>query len=253
MGRLTADDKARFVEDGYTIVRGLLPPDDAREGLDLVWEHMSKHADGVDRDDPATWVDKPGGNIPDVGQTPYAKRVVSESAVFDVAEELVGVGRLRKGGGFLAKPNFPRSDREWRPARGHLDGYPAGANGVTLGTVGLFTVAATMYVSSVRERGGGFTVWPGSHHRHAKYFRTYPLDVSGADGLHADHGAGVEFVGEPGDVCFWHHWLWHTAGMNAGDDIRLALITRYSLQDMDPVRSGTADGDVWKGWQALAS
>ena len=211
---------------------------------------MPKHAEDVDRDDPATWIDKRGGNIPDIGQTPYAKRVVGER-VFDVAEELVGAGTLRRGGGFLAKPNFPRADTDWRPARGHLDGYPAGANGVTLGTVGMFTVAATMYVSSVKPKGGGFTVWPGSHRIHADYFRTYPLDVNGADGVHGDLGEGVEFIGEPGDVCFWHHWMWHTAGMNAGDDIRLALITRYSLQDMDVVRRGVADGDPWKGWSGV--
>lgn len=252
MPRLTVEDKERFVQDGYLVVRGLIDAEDVREGLDLVWEHMPKHAEGVERDDPTTWVDKRGGNIPDIGQTPYAKRLVGETAVFDVAEELVGAGALRKGGGFLAKPNFPRADKEWRPARGHLDGYPAGANGVTSGTVGFFTVAATMYVSSVKPQGGGFTVWPGSHRAHADYFRTYPLDVNGADGIHGDLGKGVEFVGEPGDVCFWHHWLWHTAGVNAGDGIRLALITRYSLHDMDMVRRAVGDGNPWTGWRGVA-
>ena len=89
------------------------------------------------------------------------------------------------------------------------------------------------YLDDVPPRNGGFTVYPGSHrvmhHAHKYEANWSPVEEFG------NHVRVVvreiepyEFVGEAGDVIFWHGRLIHSAGIHTGDRIRWAVFADFS-------------------------
>lgn len=244
MSHLTPEQKAFFKENGYLIVRRCVDRSLTDPVLDLVWANMEEK-----RDDPITWIDKGYRVVPNVAGSEAAKRLVNDSPIIEIAEEMAGP--LRRGGGAAPHVSFPRSNKEWRPAGGHLDGYHTPTNGVPKGTVGRFTVGVTIYVAPVKPRGGGFTFYPGSHRVFAEYFRTHPLDGPQGGVVRFPVGEATEFTGDAGDVCFWHYWLYHTAGVNAGEDVRIALIARLSRPDANETKFLPLDDNLWKYWDGL--
>ena len=84
-------------------------------------------------------------------------------------------------------------------------------------------LSAMVLLGDVRVGCGGFTVWPGSHHRmHLCWDKVAGTDISGErveryarvrDQL-LQEIEPVEFTGHAGDVIFWHPRLIHSAGIN---------------------------------------
>ena len=244
MAYLTTADKEFFKEHGYLVVRNVLDQKVIDEALDVLWANMEE-----DRNNPETWIGKGYRTVP-VGGHDAIKRTVYDNPVFAMAEEMVGEGLLHTSGGAGPHVNFPNPDREWREPRGHLDGYHTPTNGVPKGTVGAFTLGATVYLGKVEQRDGGFTVWPGSHKIWAEYFKYHDIDSLRGGGAPFDIGKSLEITGDAGDVCFWHNQLSHTAGPNVGRRVRIALIGRLRRKDLDQIRYETPD-DMWKYWEGL--
>lgn len=166
MPHLTADDRAFFKENGYLIRRCLVTPGQIAAAQDALWEGIE-----ADRDDPSTWIGA-GPRVPVPSSHPAIRATLHESPVFAIAEELVGHETLGQGGAPGPHLVFPSGDDDWpRPSHGHLDGYYTPTNGVPEGTVGLFHVGTTIYVEDIEPRGGGFTLWPGTHRQAAEYFQ----------------------------------------------------------------------------------
>lgn len=249
MAILTNGQVNFFQENGYLVCREMIPREWTEEALDLVWENLD-----AERSDPASWVDQGYKTIGGVGGSDIVKRIVREGGVHGAAQQLVGAENIYGPGGASPHISFPRSNKAWSiPARGHLDGYYTPHNGVTKGTTGRFMVAATIYIDTVDHKGGGFTLWPGSHRLFAEYFRTHPIDGPQGGVVDFSLGEPYEFTGGPGDVCFWHGWISHTASTNAGERPRMALITRISRKDQDEWKFDTADGDLWSRWEGVES
>ena len=93
-----------------------------------------------------------------------------------MAEELVGKDQLHSDGGAGPHVNFPREGEQNSPQNGHLDGYCILPDGVSKGTVGYFTLGATVYLDDVEKMRGGFTVWSSSHLAQAEFFRYHDVD-----------------------------------------------------------------------------
>lgn len=246
MSHLKVEEKAFFKENGYLICRDVLTSEQIKAARDALWEGIE-----ADRDDPATWVGA-GPRVPCPASHPAIRATVTESPVFAMMEEMVGPGRLNRGG---AGPHlvFPSGDDQWsKPGGGHLDGYYTPTNGVPEGTVGYMTINATIYVEDIDARGGCFTFWPGSHRKAYDYFRTHSqLSIQGGSSRDKiDIGEGQEFTGKAGDVCFWHGLMFHSGSKNVNRNIRMALIGRFSRQDANDIRFETPD-DMWEYWEGI--
>ncbi len=117
-----------------------------------------------------------------------------------------------------------------------------------------FTIAAAVYFDRVEPRGGGFTVWPGSHRVTAEYFadHTYHDYVSSDVDVLAelDLGPPLEIVGPPGTLVLWHHNLAHGAAPNRSERIRMAGFQRIARRDISTIgESGLAD--PWLQYPAI--
>ena len=249
MSHLTFEDKDFFKENGYLIKRGVLSDAQVQAARDALWDGIE-----ADRNQPETWV-QAGPRGPCPGSHPAIRATVQESPVFSMMEEMVGVGQLN-GGGPGPHLVFPSGDDEWTGAKhGHLDGYYTPTNGVPEGTVGYMTINVTIYVEHIEHRGGCFTVFPGTHRMAYEYFKTHSLlSVEGGSSnqIWSDEEmpAALEFEGAPGDVCFWHGQMVHTGSKNVNQNIRMALIGRFSRKNSNDIRFETPD-DMWADWEGL--
>lgn len=244
MAHLTKADKDYFKEQGYVVIRDALHPQVIDAALEVIWNNVE-----ADRNVPDSWIDK-GYQAFDIGGTDALKRTIYTEPVFAMAEEMVGKGTLNTDGGVTPHLNFPAPNSEWHPPTGHLDGYYTPSNGVPKGGVSVFTLGVTIYLGRVESKGGGFMVWPKSHKIFAEYFRHHDIDSLEGGVAPFDLGVGVEVTGGPGDICFWHNQLSHTASTNISRDVRIALIGRVSRKDLDQIKYETPQ-DMWKYWEGI--
>jgi ectoine hydroxylase-related dioxygenase (phytanoyl-CoA dioxygenase family) len=265
MTAFTDRERREFARNGFLTRDDLLSEDllaDAREAI---------HAGtDVDLDDPDEVVGAGYDVDADgVDQDPFTE--VAET-IFPAAEALVGEGVLATPGeGMQVALNFPDEDSgneflDPQSVTGHLDGYADFDENPEVYT---FTVGAAVYVNDVRPRSGGFTVWPGSHRVAARYFEDHALETVGGkpdnsqvpavgdeagewdyDDLLWNQYDPDEISGEAGTVVFWHSKLTHNAGINVGEDVRMAAITRFAREDQREVERDDAKR-LFAYWPAM--
>ncbi len=229
MTHLTPEDKSFFKTNGYLVKHNLISEQQLANALDVVWAHMN-----CDRANPQSWINA-GPGFPPIGKDPAIRATLYETPVFDMVEELVGKNTLTNSTNPGPHFRFPTGETDWElPKHGHLDGYYTPTNGVPEGTVGRFHVGVTFYLNNVVHKGGGFTVWPGTHIQAAEYFKTHALlCFKGGDANQTfTMPQAVEITGPPGTACFWHGQLMHTGCKNSATEIRMAFITRFSRKDI---------------------
>ena len=245
MAYLTAAEKGHFKEHGYVVIRRVLGQKVIDDALDVLWTNIEE-----DRNEPDSWIGK-GYRVVRIGEEEAMRRIVYTDLVFAMAEEIVGKETLKTKGGASPHLNFSDPTLEWHEPTGHLDGYHTPTNGVPKGTVSAFTLGVTVYLGKVEPRGGGFAVWPGTHKIFAEYFRYHDIDSFKGGVAPFDIGKGMEIAGEPGDVCFWHNQLSHSASPNLSRSIRIALIDRLRRKDLDQLKYETPE-DMWKYWEGIS-
>jgi len=247
MAHLTAEDKAFFKKNGYLVKHDLLTKKQLKDALDVVWDNID-----CDRNDPQSWINA-GPNHPPIGAHPAIRATHYEKHLFEMAEELVGKGKLNNKINPGPHFRYPTGEADWElPQHGHLDGYYTPTNGVPEGTVGRFQVGASFYLNNVVHKGGGFTIWPGTHLQAAEYFKTHSLlSFKGGDANKTfTMPEPVEIIGGPGTVCFWHGQMMHTGAKNSAEEIRMALITRFSRNDINDMLFEFPD-DVWAYYDGI--
>ncbi len=247
MAHLTAEDKAAFKENGYLVKHDMLTEQQIQDGLDVLWENIE-----ADRHDPETWVNA-GPRNPKCGGHPAIRGTLHDSPIFEMAEELVGKGRLNENSGPGPKMNYPTGKNDWSPpSGGHLDGYYTPSNGVAEDTVGKFMIGATIYMNHIQHQGGGFTVWPGTHRMAGEYFKNHAINsIKGGSGRRVfDLPEHEEITGPPGTVCLWHGQLVHSVSRNCAREIRMALIARLRRTDNNDILFETPD-DIWEHYEGI--
>ena len=245
MSLLTAEDKTFFVENGYLIRHNMLSEGQIQGAVDTLWRYIE-----ADRDDPQTWVDA-GPRSPDCWDHPAIRATLYETDLFAMCRELAG--DLSDDADPSTILVYPSGSDEWAIKLPHLDGY----NKSEQATVG-FTIGVTVYLSDVAPRGGGFTLWPGSHKTVAEFFKSHSLL-----GFNMHHPGGiverdmsrifdlnepVELVGRAGTACIWHGYMVHSGTSNCSDQIRMALVSRMSTKNWDLLQFETPD-DMWEYWE----
>ncbi|MCZ6633198.1 MAG: phytanoyl-CoA dioxygenase family protein [bacterium] len=248
MSHFTAEEKTHFKEHGYVIKHDLLRQELIDNAIDVLWQHIE-----ANRDNPDTWTNAgPSGNLP-CSDHPDIIATLHDTPIYDHVGELAGKDKLTPPGRPLCKMNYPTGNdpEDWEaPPRGHLDGY------ITDGVASTFTVGATVNISDIKPRGGGFTVWPGTHLRVAEYFKTHSL-LTGWDINRneipelADLPEPVECAGPPGTVVFWHHYMLHRAGINCQRDIRMAFVSRFNFKNLRQIQFDLPH-DLWGQWEGLS-
>lgn len=244
MSHFTLAEKAFFKKNGYLIKPDLLTQKQIDDAQDVLWDHIE-----ADRDKPETWIDAgPKGNLP-CSDHPAVVATLHDTPIYDMAEELVGKDRLRPPGKPLCKMVYPTGHKNWHPPHGHLDGY------ITDGVAGTFTLGVTVNISDILPKGGGFTAWGGSHLKVADYFKTHSLlngwDINrGKVSELTDLPNRYEHAAPAGSVCFWHHYMIHTASMNCQDTIRMAFVSRFNFTNLNDIMFDLPH-DLWEQWDGL--
>mgnify|MGYP000324331624 CR=1 FL=1 len=266
MVSFTDSERRAFARNGFLVREDLLPTEAVDEARAAVVDAMD-----ADPQDPEEVIG--GGYEVAVEGVDQAPLTVLAEALFPAAEALVGEGVLAPPGeGMQVAVDFPDADAAdpvpgAKTADGHLDGYAAFEENPEVTT---FQLGAAIYLDDVAPRGGGFTVWPGSHRAAAAYFDDHALESVGgkpnnsqlpATGdepgewdydrrLH-DQWDPYEIAGSAGTVVFWHGLLTHTAGINTGERARLAGIERFAREDFEDVRRDAA-ANLFEYWPAMA-
>ncbi|QLH78198.1 phytanoyl-CoA dioxygenase family protein [Halosimplex rubrum] len=259
-------ERRAFARNGFLVREDLLSPglvDDARAAV--------VDAMDADPDDPEALIGA-GYEVALEGVEQAPLTAIAE-ALFPAAEALVGEGVLAPpGAGMQVALEFPDGDAA-DPAHGpktvdgHLDGYAAFDENPEVTT---FQLGAAVYFDDVPPRGGGFTVWPGSHRVAAEYFGDHALESVGGKPTNSelpatgeapdewdydrrlhDQRDPYEVAGSAGTVVLWHGLLTHAAGINTGERVRMAGIERFAREDIDDVRRDAAS-NLFEYWPAMA-
>jgi hypothetical protein len=237
---LTPDEAAHFREHGWLIKRGLIPQDKLLPFVDQVWDAVADA--GVDRADPATWIDPAAGDAwptsvgyhgsnltyfaPDsrfwhgtMGADPAFLAATSHHpSMMRVVESMLG-GPIRmpnRNRGLYAV--FPRSNPQLSLS-GHVDSQSE-------------ELLATTLLGTVGDDDGPFTIWPGTHpsmwQASAEQVNWVPNESFEQRSRRCM--ASVQpllFTGHIGDTMFWHSRLLHCSGVNRGTRLRLATIMDF--------------------------
>lgn len=259
--RLDAADFEFFKQHGYLIKRGVLTQESTAfaSAIDMFWNSVPNQA--LRRDNPRTWLNDPASHWqpedhPRVGtligtnwkmrsrgengigtQRFLVESLANHPAMLKLATSFLGAGirRVRRVRGVYGV--FPMVDQTHDKLHPHGD-YMASQ------------LSAMVLLSDVPPQCGGFTLWPGSHHRmHLCWDRVNGSVITGArvqrypqtrDQLLRDT-APVEFTGFAGDVIFWHPRVIHSAGVNYSATTDEPMVRM--LAPIDYQRSGETELD----------
>ncbi|MCY4129819.1 MAG: phytanoyl-CoA dioxygenase family protein [Gammaproteobacteria bacterium] len=243
--QLSQTEVEHFKREGFLVKRGLVPASEEFKAIvDYVWETVPEGV--MSREDPTSWVDEPHERWP-IGaaarigvlqhsawkmRSPHRygreesllKVTANHPRVRAVVKQFLGE-RLERAervrGVYVVLPKSPSVEGRLGP---HVDHSAA-------------QLSAMVLIDEIPPRTGGFTVWPGSHARLHRYWTS-------CQGAHFNQRiknefdeefkailrdiVPVEFVGEAGDVVFWHPRLIHSAGVNYSAELNASLI-RYAI------------------------
>ena len=266
MALFTQRQREELYRNGFVVLRDVIDPDVITAARESFWDGFP-----IDRDDYSALLEAPERyeNAWEYITDPAPFQEINEQ-LFPYAEELAGEGTLTEPGDSIqVTPRFPNGEQreaDRKPplhrGRGHIDGYGPAFDSTY--EVGHYTVMTTVNLDRVEPRGGGFTVWPGSHWWAAEYYDEYHLEslVNNAS-LPAYRDGGwqrgeylaeqidpLEIHGDPGTTVFWHQNLLHAGGINNSRWTRLAAIQRFSRPDAHEIKRD-AFANPWKYWEGI--
>ncbi len=229
LSRLSREQLAQFLRDGFTVLRDAFPREIGDALLPLALAEQ-----GIDLQDRSTWTDArfliKKSFTQDVFAGLYTPRVC------EAIDDLVGPGGWpeRHGTGYVlgALPGF--DDPPWGPrGGGHVDGihFHHHLDGREQGLVGVF-----MY-TDVDPHGAGTWISVGSHRTTARALHAAEpdgLSPSQINRVAGEAAAGlpiVEATGRAGDLLLMHPQTYHGSSKHLGDRIRLASNMCIALHD----------------------
>jgi hypothetical protein len=241
-------DKARFARDGFVILRGAIPPEQVRAARAVIAASLEK--------------DESHGRMLEQLQSTFCADSVAHPDIVGLLEplrpaiaELFGTAEAPVADGAQIALRFPQLRSIGDERHGfHLDGYPAGANGIPAGTIFRNTLLAGVYLTPLRGPDrGNFVVWPGSHRLFARHLRDLDaprhLREHGAEPLLAkiralECGPPLQVEVEAGDAVLAHHLLGHGAADNFSLRTRETVYFRLlhpadRLDDPEPLMDET--------------
>ncbi|MBS11385.1 MAG: hypothetical protein CME19_07275 [Gemmatimonadetes bacterium] len=179
----------------------------------------------------------------------------NKTPVFQIAEDLMGEGKVQPVHRAKTYPRFPLAlGEEPEFPRGHIDGIGSGTNGQAKGNYSRgFTAFAVVYLQDVDGPfSGNFTVWPKTHSFYEDYFKEHGGHEILKEGMPRAElpEEPIMVTGKAGDLVFAHHAMVHGACQNGSANVRLATIARIRHVD---VEANGADVylDIWREWDGV--
>ncbi|MDA3961273.1 MAG: hypothetical protein PF961_10830 [Planctomycetota bacterium] len=250
MPQLTTAQKQQFIDQGFLAVEQVVPQVLINQALRAI-----NHSLGQGRDVTSVAELNARSWCPELGATSTMTDLFNKTPAFQLAEGLIGHGKLEATGSAQVPPRFPRG-LEVTDAplpRGHIDGMGTGTNGIPKGVYRRgFTALCVVLLSDLPEGFmGNFTVWPGSHIPVNQHLKSHGLEVLSEGSPRIDWDIEPNMVtGRAGDVVFAHHLTFHSACANLSPHVRYAAIFR--LSHVDCSRNGNdAYLDMWAEYEGL--
>ena len=238
---LTRADIACFKEHGFVVKRGLIDdPSVFAQVADHLWNNVPRGV--LRRDDAKTWLAAWNGNgqgeeqrfwrdedVPRVGRCMHGNWKMRSPGANGIGTEPFLVQGIANHPHMLAIASafLGGAVKPARRVRGIYAVFPKPPSAP--GRLGPHAdymaaqISAMALASDIRARGGGFTLWPGSHrllHPHWDTVHGGRMSPERGEGFRLARDAvlrditPLEFTGQAGDVVFWHPRTLHSAGVN---------------------------------------
>lgn len=245
---LTHKFRNQLLQDGYVQFPAVVPSELLRRALRGINASLGK---GMNASEMQTFSAQ--SFCPDLRATLLITDLFNRTALLHVADEAIGTGRIEPVAHGQIALRFPCDPFETSPSppHAHLDGMYTPTNGVRKGTVFNFTALIGVLLSDAESQdAGNFTVWPGSHLKHAEYFRARgPQSL--IDGMpRIDIGPPRQLTGRAGDAIFAHYLLGHGVAANLSAHIRYACFFRLIVRDHEQTRWDSMC-DPWLQWHGM--
>jgi hypothetical protein len=248
---LTEDQKRQMFLEGYTVVRGAVPPvmvDAARRAI-----HHDIATNGLPPDKLAQYAAQT--YCPGITRVSVMTDLFNRTPLFPLCEAFVGAGNLLPVSSAQIALRFSRPTADKPAFKGHIDGRGTGTNGIPQGQFHRgFTMLAVVLLCDLPETySGNFTVWAGTHVLFEQVFKEQGPEALAQAIDTMDVGVEpTQITGKAGDVVLMHHQTVHTAAPNASPNIRYAAIFRACHKDAKEI-GVAAMTDIWREWEGLRS
>ena len=251
---LDEGQRQQFIEDGYVVVRGLLPAHAVNQTKDAL---VAAHAELAD---PSKWHAMDNVFPNDFGLTmPCWTDSMLECAVdlagpdilrdklFSPFREMTGQDPWMAGYIPVLVYPTPGSKRYEEPQSCHIDGLHRTA----LYPESQYLVVFA-YLTDVSDYSGATSVWPGSHRRvfeHHIRNGKGPGDRISDKEFDFEYGSPIPVVGKAGDVIFMHYLLIHSGSANHSASVRIGLNSAIQPDPLRPYVRKT--GEPTPNWSAI--
>jgi hypothetical protein len=243
---LTHVQRRHLFEHGYVRIPGAIPGVMVNAALRAINHSVGN---GMNVEDMTRF--RAQSYCPEIKGTPVIADLFNATPARALAESAIGAGKLKPVRGGQVALRFPTMDDPPRPARPHIDGMYSPTNGVPEGTIANFTALCGILLSDLPEgNAGNFTVWPGSHRAHERYFRDRGPQslLEGMPKL--DYGDAVPVTGQAGDVVIAHYLLAHGIAPNVSPHVRYACFFRLTHVDHEQQKWESMT-DAWLQWPGI--
>jgi hypothetical protein len=238
---LTDEEVARFWEQGFLLVKGVLSREEAAHYRGVILDLLPR-----DLTIPAHWGVSAGRIKPmrednnHTFDTPELLPLLFNERLYRVAVQLHGTPRLRSGDGSLGITVRNGGGDNILSQGLHLDPTVPADVPNFLFTPEELQIGGCYYLSDVEPQGGGIHVVPGGHKLVEERARGQAngRQLYGNWKRIADFPPTVEVTGEAGDFALLHHLMPHAASHNRRPTPRVAQFTRFIRED-HPHRPGT--------------
>ena len=219
VGRVLSDAQiSEFAERGYLVVPQVVPAGILDRAARRIDELVDAGPPGADKRGPHFY-------FLEAKEEPDLIAPLTSSPAFGCAGDLAGQGTLDVPWQVQVALNIPPFPH--RPGIPHIDA--ANPEPVDEPELSTFTLlAGILLTDQLAENSGNLWVWPGTHLRHAAYFREHgprkfcaypPIDLP----------APQQVTGRAGDLLLAHYLLGHNIGGNfESQQTRRALYFRIS-------------------------
>jgi hypothetical protein len=249
MSLLTSNHRRQLLQDGYVQLPLFIPAGLLRQALRAINASIGKGMNVADMERFSAQ-----SFCPELLTTAAITDLFNASPAKQAAEEAIGRGRVQTVDGGQVALRFPAdlSVTAPPPPWAHIDGMYTPTNGVPAGTIANFTALAGILLSDLpNKNAGNLTVWPGSHLKHADYFRKHGPE-SLLEGMpQIDIGPPRQITGRAGDMVLAHYLLGHGVAPNLSPHIRYMCFFRLSSIDYEQTKWQSMC-DPWLQWKGIA-
>lgn len=242
--QLSHEQKKQFLEQGYVKIPGVVP----RVMIDKALQAIN-HSVGQGMNVSDMPILRAQSYCPDIKGTPVIADLLNKTPIWEMAESVIGKGKLKPVGGGQVALRFPIMQDPPGVPRPHLDGMYTPTNGVKEGTISNFTALVGVLLSDLPTiNAGNFTVWPGTHHLYEQYFKEHGPESLLKGMPPVTLPEPLQITGKAGDAVLVHYHIAHGIAANVSPNIRYACFFRLLHAEHEWRAPMT---NIWMHWPGI--